>query len=151
MKNLLMTSAVIALLTGSAFAADLATKKAPPAPAPAPPLWTGFYGGVNLGGGWNTNSGASQRWYPDATYGGFTQWRGKGNGFGGILGGAQVGYNYQIGNIASGIGAVVGAEADFQGSNIVGGSSPVYSPLLNIPSNATLANSYGLAWGYANL
>ena len=151
MKKLLMTSAAFVALTGSAFAADLATKKAPPAPPAAPPIWTGFYGGLNFGGGWGPSNGASQAWYPDAIYGGFTQWRGKGNGFGGILGGAQVGYNYQFGNIASGVGAVVGAEADFQGTNMVGGAAPLYSPLVNIQSN-TLAvnNGYQWAWGYAN-
>jgi len=53
MKKLLLTSAALAVLTGSAFAADLPTKKAPPAPPAPAPVWTGFYAGVNAGYGWS--------------------------------------------------------------------------------------------------
>jgi len=48
--------------SGYAFAADMAVKAPPPAPAPVPYTWTGFYGGIQFGGGWgdeaaNNNSG----------------------------------------------------------------------------------------------
>jgi outer membrane immunogenic protein len=36
--------------SASAFAADLAVKAPPPAPVPT---WTGFYAGIQIGGGWN--------------------------------------------------------------------------------------------------
>ena len=53
MKKFLL-AALMAGVASSALAADLPTRKAPPAPAPyyAPPVfsWTGFYVGVN--GGW---------------------------------------------------------------------------------------------------
>jgi len=151
MKKLLLTSAALAVLTGSAFAADLPTKKAPPAPPAPAPVWTGFYAGVNLGGGWNTNTGRSSIWYPDAINGGNTLWtQNSGNGFGGVLGGAQVGYNYQFKNIVSGVGAVVGAEADFQGTNMVGGAAPKAAGLVNIPANYAPATGYQTVIGYQN-
>ena len=61
MKRTLLTATAIALAlaTGSAFAADLPSRKEAPvyvAPPPPPPLWTGFYAGVNLGGGWSSRA-----------------------------------------------------------------------------------------------
>jgi outer membrane immunogenic protein len=45
-----------ALLGTSVFAADMAVKAPPLAPAPSAPSWTGFYIGVEAGYGWNNNS-----------------------------------------------------------------------------------------------
>ena len=59
--------------------------------------WTGFYVGVNAGYGWNTND--------SITIGGVTF---DTDDDGGFVGGAQVGYNYQIGSF------VVGLEGDIQ-------------------------------------
>lgn len=57
MNRLLLTCAVaLALFTSSAGAADLPSIKAPPIYVQPPPLWTGIYGGVNIGGGWTANS-----------------------------------------------------------------------------------------------
>ena len=57
MKNKLLsaTAIALALATGSALAADLPSRKeAPVYVAPAPvATWTGFYAGLNLGGGWH--------------------------------------------------------------------------------------------------
>ena len=49
MKKFLLTSALAVLSVGSAYAADLA-----PRPAPPPPVytWTGLYWGVNIGYSW---------------------------------------------------------------------------------------------------
>jgi outer membrane immunogenic protein len=101
MKRLLMASVGVAALlgaVGSATAADLRR----PAPAPAyvaPPLynWTGFYLGINGGGGWgNTDLGF-----------GF----GGANMSGGLIGGTA-GYNWQNGQ------AVFGLETDLDWSGI---------------------------------
>lgn len=51
MKKLRTAIAAVALIGTPAFAADMAVK-APPPPAPVP-TWTGFYGGIQLGGGWS--------------------------------------------------------------------------------------------------
>jgi len=145
MKKLLLTSVALATLSGSAFAADLPTKKAPPAPPAPAPIWTGFYAGLNFGGGWNTNTGPSSLSYPDLTYGGITTTNYKGNGFGGILGGAQVGYNYAM-PIGYGMNALIGAEADFQGTNMVGGAAPQYTLLPNYKVTSAVGQPQNLSF-----
>jgi outer membrane immunogenic protein len=87
MKKVLL-AALMAGVASSAMAADLPSRKAPPAPAPyyAPPVfsWTGFYVGVN--GGWGGASGGGSFGSPT----------------GGLVGGT-VGYNYQIGQFVAGL------------------------------------------------
>ncbi len=75
MKTSLLSVAAIglAISTGSALAADLPSRKEAPPPiyiAPAPvATWTGFYVGVNIGGGWSSNGGNdSYLPYADTTY-----------------------------------------------------------------------------------
>ena len=62
-KDFFAVSAVaLALSAGSAMAADLPSRKEAPVyvpPPPPPPMWTGFYVGVNIGGGWDANGGQS--------------------------------------------------------------------------------------------
>jgi len=103
MKRVFFALISLAALTGTAAAADL-----PPRPAPAPyykapvevPVynWTGFYIGINGGGGF-----------------GRSQWDSTGsfNTSGGLVGGT-VGYNYQFGQ------AVVGVEGDIDWADING-------------------------------
>jgi outer membrane immunogenic protein len=117
MKKLTTAIAAIALIGTSAFAADMAVKAPPPAPAPVY-NWTGWYVGVNAGASFgnvktdfnapaaitaNAGSGpgslpadlaGSDRTYPS-----------------GFIGGGQIGYNWQLSPIW-----VVGLEADFQGA-----------------------------------
>jgi outer membrane immunogenic protein len=103
MKRAFLALISLVSLTGMAAAADL-----PPRPAPAPyykapvvaPVfnWTGFYLGINGGGGFGRSN-----W--DST-GGF-------NTSGGLVGGT-IGYNYQAGQ------AVFGLEGDIDWANING-------------------------------
>ena len=146
MKNLLASTAIaLALAAGSAFAADLPSRKEAPVyvpPPPPPPMWTGFYGGLNIGGGWSANSNNNSYLpYADTTYGiGSTPFPGAspnlfflpGGGqtnrnTGGVVGGGQVGYNYQINQF------VIGAETDFQGTSITGGNQGNYAGLYTSP------------------
>ncbi|HMG77176.1 MAG TPA: outer membrane protein [Xanthobacteraceae bacterium] len=102
MKRVFFALASLAALMGTAAAADL------PRPAPQPyykaPVamqvynWTGFYIGINGGGGF-----------------GRSQWDSTGsfNTSGGLVGGT-VGYNYQFGQ------GVVGLEGDIDWANING-------------------------------
>src|ERR1700722_9379329 len=105
MRKLLFAGAMLASFAAiqSATAADLALKAPPP-----PPIvdeWTGWYVGLNLGGSVGRSS---------TTY--------TGHGFGcvpfttsqhldGVLGGGQIGYNWQFNR-----SWVIGVEADIQGT-----------------------------------
>ena len=76
MKKVAAISAIaLAMGMGSALAADLPSRKAPPVYIPPPPplIWTGFYGGLNIGGGWNSNNPnneGSAYWDPNYAFGG---------------------------------------------------------------------------------
>src|ERR1700693_812739 len=106
MKRVFLALFSLAALTGTAAAADL-----PPRPAPQPyykaPVamqvynWTGFYIGINGGGGFGSST-----W--DRT--------GSFNTSGGLVGGT-VGYNYQFGQ------GVVGIEGDIDWANINGNTN----------------------------
>jgi outer membrane immunogenic protein len=146
MKNKLLsaTAIALALATGSALAADLPSRKeAPVYVAPAPvATWTGFYAGLNLGGGWSSQGGNNSYLpYADSTFGlGSTPVAGlapnlfflpgggtTGNNTGGVVGGGQIGYNYQMNQF------VLGVETDFQGTSITGGNQGNYAGLYASP------------------
>jgi outer membrane immunogenic protein len=110
MKRLILAGvAAVATVTmmGAANAADIARRQAMPMKAPAyyaPYNWTGFYVGINGGGGWGNSD-----W--DAGTGSSGR-----NTSGGLVGGT-IGYNYQMGQ------AVFGIEGDIDWSNMRGSSS----------------------------
>lgn len=121
----------LALLTTSASAADLATRKGP-APLPdLPPLWTGVYAGLNIGGGWNASGGNNNDWYSSGFNNGVSNRMPAG-----ALGGVQFGYNYQFSPMF-----VAGLETDFQGSTMGSGSS--------ISNSAFYANRWDYSMGTA--
>lgn len=94
-KPFLRLSALVAgaLIGSQAYAADMPVKAAPIAPAPVM-TWTGFYIGANVGYGW-----------ADVGAAGFS------NQLNGVIGGGQIGYNWQAGQF------VIGIEGDFQGAD----------------------------------
>lgn len=119
MRKLFLGSMALAALGASpALAADMPVK-ASPLPVYS---WTGWYAGVNAGGNWNTNNSvttestlASNFTDPSAlSYGSNAALGASGiapaGSNGGFIGGAQFGYNWQIGGVG-----VVGFEADIQG------------------------------------
>jgi outer membrane immunogenic protein len=116
-KTLLAAAIAFALPAASAFAADLPSRKAAPVVvAPPPPLWTGFYIGVNAGYAWSNSNGVNQS-YADTLPGGFATHAALGNIPGqtfvanqGFIGGGQLGLNWQFNDRF-----VIGAEADIQG------------------------------------
>jgi len=98
MKKVLI-GALLAGVATSAFAADLPTSKPAPPMAYAPPpifTWTGFYVGVNGGGGWGSMV------HDDGVFADPS----------GGLGGLTAGYNYQFNQF------VVGLEGDFDWGDI---------------------------------
>jgi outer membrane immunogenic protein len=124
-RKLLMASVATATIAGSALAADLPSRHAPPPAFIPPPVmtWTGFYVGVNGGGIWNssrvvtTGLDAGIPLIPFIFTGGGLVSRAAAAAATnvinpsrvGFLGGAQWGYNWQFNNI------VLGTESDFQG------------------------------------
>jgi outer membrane immunogenic protein len=138
MKKSLFSAATIALAltAGSAFAADLPSYKAPPVYIPPPPMWTGFYIGLNAGGTFGGSNSVTSTAFPAIpnpaattvyTVNGATGPLGTnllsssvaalsatgvspGSSNGGFIGGGQIGYNWQFMN-----SFVAGVEADIQG------------------------------------
>lgn len=91
MKTILLSATALALTAGSAFAAGRPSRQDEPLlPPPAPPMWTGFYVGLNAGYGFGTNSNATS-----------SVWGGEGV--------VDHGY-YAVG----GMGAVVGKEGKWR-------------------------------------
>jgi outer membrane immunogenic protein len=135
MKKALIVAAAT-LTAGSAFsvfAADLPSRKAAPVNVPPPPMWTGFYAGLNAGGTWNNSSYQISSW-PLAIGPGNPGPNPSGNSHYsatailgiigsnstnsiGFIGGGQIGYDHQFGRVF-----VAGVEADIQG--IAENSSP---------------------------
>ncbi|HMK91250.1 MAG TPA: outer membrane beta-barrel protein, partial [Methylocystis sp.] len=100
---------------------------------------------LNLGGGWASNGGNNSYLpYADPAFpllvtpvgfttpnlfflpGGGT----TGNNTGGVVGGGQIGYNYQFGNTF-----LVGVEADIQGTSLTGGNQGNYAGAYVSPYN----------------
>jgi outer membrane immunogenic protein len=121
-------ASALGLFAGTALASDLPSIKGPPAPQPVF-TWTGFYGGVNLGGGWTQNhhlSGAE--FFNDPGTGALQSafWNYSSPNAIGFLGGGQIGYNYQFNNF------VVGVETDFQGAAMTGASRGVGASIFGV-------------------
>jgi outer membrane immunogenic protein len=100
------TTFALLMLGTAASAADMSRPMPYSAPPlVAPPSWTGFYLGVNIGSGFGEDrvgfgfAGAPALATIDSAFSGF-------------LGGGQVGYNYQFGSF------VAGFEADLQASSL---------------------------------
>jgi outer membrane immunogenic protein len=135
-KFLLATVALVAVgVTAPALAADLAARPYTKAPAyvPAPIYnWTGFYIGVNGGGGWSHkcwdvyNTGTPVPVTPEGCH----------DATGGTVGG-QIGYRWQASNWVFGLEAQ-GNWANFRGSNI----STAFVP--QVVTNRSTVDALGL-------
>jgi outer membrane immunogenic protein len=151
-------SVALALVAGSAFAADLPSQKGAPVYVPQPSSfsWTGPYGGVNIGYGFGDNdsqngfqilldpsynSPTPQSCVPVALIYGTCAWSPRSygaawsqpNNLNGVIGGGQIGYNYQFSPWV-----VVGLEADIQGSALVSRAAGLSLP----PPDAVLGSQF---------
>jgi outer membrane immunogenic protein len=156
MKKLATAIAAIALIGTPAFAADIAVK-APPAPAPAPISWTGWYAGFNFGGTWGGSGTtvSSVKTFDCNTAGtcmnAFSSFIGAAAAQGangslntagdGAIFGGQVGYNWQAAQQW-----VAGIEADFQGvgnkKTVTGGGTLVaLIPPASFPTGNTVTTA----------
>jgi outer membrane immunogenic protein len=120
MKRILLVAALL-ISTSGAYAADMPLK-APPV-APPPPTWTGFYIGINGGGGWGTvDSGAADIiatdiFFAPANRGAVEAGASRHFDTSGALAGGQIGFLYQTGPLVTGI------EAAFDWADINGSTS----------------------------
>jgi outer membrane immunogenic protein len=126
----------------AASAADMPVK-APAYQAPAAYNWTGFYLGGHIGGGWSHTD-----W--NQTFSSFALALDSGSAnANGFLGGAQAGYNYQMGQF------VLGLEGDFSWTDMsgTGGHSVFtnYSGTTRTKWTATITPRIGYAWQNALL
>src|SRR5882757_4435173 len=113
MKRIVGGVIVMAALAAPGLAADLGARTYTKAPALAPVSnWSGFYVGGNLGYGWG-NGNTDFSFLPSPEEFGLNNTT-LGARSTGVIGGAQLGYNWQIGSL------VTGLEADIQGSGIKG-------------------------------
>ena len=99
-KGVLLATAGGVAAAGGAQAADLPLKAAPMMSAP-PVTWAGAYVGVHVGAAWQTATGRFSEYTDPAAQYSTTE--------AGFIGGGQIGYNWQNGNI------VYGVEADISG------------------------------------
>ena len=108
MRTIFVTAVAILAMSAAADAADLARVRPYPARLPAETSvylgWSGFYIGVNAGGG-IANSKS------DFNVAGGTPFASVNNYLPGAVGGGQAGFNWQTGAL------VVGVEGDFDWSN----------------------------------
>lgn len=127
MRTLLLSTVAFAALAGTAFAADLPSRKeAPVYVAPTPAFsWTGFYVGADIGGAFGSTSLHSD----------WTGWNSHSLDTSGVLGGGYAGYNYQINQ-----NFVIGVEGDFQGTS----ASQSYT--FTTPGAAILTAKGSLDW-----
>jgi outer membrane immunogenic protein len=149
MKKILITLSALAMGTAVASAADLPVYKSAPPPAVVAPLynWSGFYLGLNGGGG-----STHKCWDLIATDGiplTAAEPEGCHNATGGTVGG-QIGYRWQATNWVFGVEAQ-GNWADFTGSNI---SQALFFD--NLFVNHTKMDAFGLftgqiGWAWNNI
>ncbi len=138
MKKLLLGTVGVAVLgmLAPASAADMAARpyKAPPVPYVAPaPTWTGFYIGIEGGGGWGRES------WSFAGPAGLTHSHNKDGGlFGGVLG-----FNYQAGQWVFGVEGMYNW-ADLKGSSPI---VPGFSAGSDIDWLASVTGRLGYTWG----
>jgi len=157
-----MSKLAIAAVVGSALltnivtasAADMAVKAAPIPMAPAPFSWTGFYIGANVGGAWTPNNGGSDFAplfppfivlppavaIPTVIPGQLASLAGDGRRSG-VIGGGQIGYNWQVNQF------VLGVEADAVGSGLKGStasaSRTIGAPIFAVPVTQTVTVDFG--------
>jgi outer membrane immunogenic protein len=144
--------AVAAVIATPVLAADMAVKAPPPAPAPVP-SWSGFYGGIEFGGGWS-NQGVTYSANDPAAAGLATggqqplvsPYTVRQSG---PVGGFEAGYNWQVGS-----NWLLGLETDFSFAGMSGQASatstfsmPLGAPLLQSTTTQQQTDWYGTARG----
>jgi outer membrane immunogenic protein len=145
MKKILFAAVVATLIGTPVLAADMPLKAPPPAPVAAY-NWTGWYVGGNVGYGWGRNTGAGWTSFTDAgvPFGVAGYFGAGGNGLPGVnpkgvLGGGQIGYDWQVSPTT-----VLGLVADLDASGMRGSAAAQVTPGFFDPTTQT--NAAQLKW-----
>jgi outer membrane immunogenic protein len=156
-----MRNLAIAAIAGSALSSGIAAANAADMPVKAPPIpvasafsWTGLYIGANVGGAWTPNTGGSDfgpLFPPFAVLppltpvftvipGQLASLSGGGRNSG-VIGGGQVGYNWQVNQV------VFGVEADAVGTGLDGSTASASRtfapPILPVTVTQTVTVDFG--------
>ena len=152
-RSLFFAAAALALVAAPAFAADLPVKARPAAVA-AVYNWTGWYVGGNIGYGWGGDTGGLWDSFVDTTplavgFGPYFAAGGNvlpGTRPSGVIGGAQVGYNWQLPS-----NLVFGVVADLQGSDMHDSASVTVNPngAITVQTNSSRIDWFGTVRGRA--
>jgi outer membrane immunogenic protein len=159
-RQILLASVGAIAIAGTAFAADLPVRAPPPIYLPPPPIftWTGIYIGGQIGYAWGNGSN---------NFNGFDPFFNGGQGVflnssvggtpNGVIGGAHVGYNYQIPgwNWFSSSGVVIGLEGTVDGTSLSNTAIATFPDGSNLSANSTadiqgsIRGRIGLTWDRA--
>jgi len=132
MRKVALVASTLLVLGGTASAADLPFQPAPAFLPALAPTWTGFYVGLNGGGGIGTGTS-------DFSIDGGPAFASVKNSMSGAIGGGQLGYNWQAGPV------IFGVETDFQGSSVKGTlTAPCLPALCALPLSASYSQE--LSW-----
>jgi outer membrane immunogenic protein len=141
-KSLVLASVAASLLFGAtAQAADLPVRGpvyAPAVVAEPPFTWTGCYIGVNVGGDWARN-----KYTTNADFFGIAGLDAGSHTASGVIGGGQLGCNYQMNAL------VIGIEGMFDGAGLNGSHNTLFGLVTISSKNDWLANvtaRVGYAW-----
>jgi outer membrane immunogenic protein len=140
MRRIFIGSVAIASLLAatSVFAADLPARTYTKAPVMVDPGWSGFYIGGNVGYSWGRSGNAET--FSNLATGAALFTNTSRNDVNGVIGGGQVGYNWQSSNW------LFGLEADIQGSGEKGSSTIICVACGDGPSNITSNLTQKLDW-----
>ncbi|HVZ50566.1 MAG TPA: outer membrane beta-barrel protein [Pseudolabrys sp.] len=144
MKSLLIALTLSLAGLAPALAADLPVKAPPLQPAVVAPYdWSGFYVGANVGGGWSTVAATNHG--NTTAFGDYGRKQGFNADMSGVIGGGQIGYNFQRGHVVFGIDALLDASG-LEGSwkSTVGNKDDQFSTKTDVLTLIT--GRLGYAW-----
>ncbi len=144
-RHLLLSSIAVAALTGAALAADLPSRKAPPVFVPPPIFtWTGVYIGGQIGYQWGTTTPAE--FGPGGIFAsGLSSYDPSG-----VVGGAHVGFNYQVSQFVFGLEGDVDGTSYSASSSFLGAAPAAFTNYNSrINAEGSIRGRVGIAWDRA--
>ncbi|MFZ0494770.1 MAG: outer membrane protein [Methylocella sp.] len=150
-KFLLASVGAISLTGSAAFAADLPSRAPPPVYLPPPPIftWTGIYIGGQIGYAWGTGTNQFNGFDPFFGPEGALLNSSVGGTPNGVIGGAHVGYQYQINQW------VIGLEGSVDGTSLSNTGVATFPDGSTLTANSTadiqgsIRGKLGVAWDRA--